>query len=249
MTDLLTLDFYATPEHDCSYLPEQKATTLFADPNVIMTTALYSELSQLGFRRSGNQYYRPHCASCQACTPIRVPVADFRPSRSQKRVLRKNQHLQCQIIPADFHEDHYLLYEKYIIDRHSDGDMYPPSREQYRSFLVDGHQCTQFIELSEDGHLCGVAVCDQLEDGLSAIYTFFDPELTALSLGTFAVLWQIQEAQRRNQTYLYLGFYINNCRKMSYKNQYKPFEARINNHWLSEVQLQSLTKTTLPSDQ
>jgi len=249
MTDLRDLLFYATPEHDCSYLPEQKSTTIFADPDAKIDAIIYSELSELGFRRSGQHYYRPNCEHCHACTPIRVPVNDFKPSRSQKRVLKKNAHLKFQIMPADFHEDHYLLYEKYILRRHADGDMYPPSREQYRSFLVNGHSSTQFIELSSDGHLCGVAVCDQLQDGLSAIYSFFDPDYASLSLGTFAILWQIKEAQRRNLTYLYLGYFIKECRKMAYKNQFTPFEARINDQWMTEKQLKLYTEQPSFSDQ
>jgi leucyl-tRNA---protein transferase len=240
MTNLRELDFFATPEHDCSYLPGEQATTMFADPKIKVDKQLYSELSDLGFRRSGQHYYRPHCDNCNACTPIRVSAQNFEPSRSQKRVLKKNKNLQGQMIPADFHEDHYLLYEKYILNRHADGDMYPPSREQYRSFLVNGHSTTQFIELSENGQLLGIAVCDQLDDGLSAIYTFFDPDFDAKSLGTYAVLWQLQQAKKMDLQYLYLGYFIKQCRKMSYKAQYSPFEARINNQWLSEAQMQQI---------
>jgi len=242
MTKLLELNFYATPEHECSYLPNTQATTLFADPKVIMTTELYTELSQLGFRRSGHHYYRPHCMQCRACTPIRVPVSKFKASRNQKRVQKKNSHIEGNLIQADFHEDHYLLYEKYIQDRHSDGDMYPPSREQYRSFLVDGLHCTHFIEFTCDDQVCAVSVCDLLEDGLSAIYTFFDPDFASLSLGTYAILWQIHEAQRRNLPYLYLGYFIKDCQKMSYKNQFHPFEARINDQWMTENHLFDLAQ-------
>lgn len=240
MTNLQTLAFFATPEHDCSYLPDQQATTMFADPKAIITNTVYSQLSELGFRRSGDHYYRPHCTQCNACTPIRVKAADFKASRSQKRILKKNHAIDTQVMTPDFHEDHYLLYEKYINERHADGDMYPPSRDQYRSFLIDCQANTQFVEFSVDGRLCGIAVTDQLEDGLSAIYTFFDPDLTELSIGTFAILWQINETVRRNKKYLYLGYFIKQCRKMTYKNQFKPFEARINDSWVSNEQLELL---------
>lgn len=249
MTDLLKLNFFATPEHDCSYISGKQATTLFADPKTEMNIDLYTKLSELGFRRSGNHYYRPHCQDCQACTPIRIPVSEFQASRSQKRVLKKNSAIQCQVMPADFHEDHYLLYEKYILDRHADGDMFPPTREQYRSFLVDSHRGTQFIEFSVDNKVCGIAVCDQLIDGLSAIYTFFDPDLSHLSLGTYAVLWQIFETQKRKLKYLYLGYFVKECRKMSYKNQFHPFEARINDLWMTEQQLITASKQAFFSDQ
>lgn len=245
MTDLEQLIFFTTPEHQCSYLPEKLSTTLFVDPKAVIDTEQYTSLSSLGFRRSGKHFYRPYCDNCQACTPIRVYAQAFTPSKSQRRILRKNRTLKTQILSADFHEDHYLLYEKYLHSRHADGDMYPPSRAQYRSFLVDGHSSTQFVEFSLEGHLCAVAVCDKLKDGLSAIYTFFDPDYASLSLGSFAILWQIEEAKRKNLPYLYLGYFIKNCRKMAYKNQYSPFEARINNQWLSEHQLEILAKQLL----
>lgn len=242
MADLEQLAFFTTTEQACSYLPEQQSTTLFVDPEALITTDNYSDLSHYGFRRSGKNFYRPYCDKCQACTPIRVDAQKFTPSKSQKRLLKKNAGIKVQCLSADFHEDHYLLYEKYLHSRHADGDMYPPSRSQYRSFLVDGHSSTQFIEFSFEDELCAVAVCDQLNDGLSAIYTFFDPELSSLSLGKYAILWQIQESQRRNLEYLYLGYFIKNCRKMAYKNQYSPFEARLNNQWFTEDQLENLTE-------
>jgi|TARA_R110002049_G_scaffold15383_6_gene62983 arginine-tRNA-protein transferase len=242
MTDLEQLLFFTTPEQKCGYLPDQLSTTLFVDPKAIISKEHYSSLSDLGFRRSGKHFYRPYCENCHACTPIRVNAHLFTPTKSQKRILKKNSEIKIQILSADFHEDHYLLYEKYMHSRHTDGDMYPPSRSQYRSFLVDGHSCTQFIEFSLDGHLCAIAVCDQLDDGLSAIYTFFDPDYSSLSLGKHAILWQIEEAKKRNLKYLYLGYFIKNCRKMAYKNQYSPFEARINNQWFTENQLEDLAK-------
>lgn len=240
MTDLEQLLFFTTPEQKCGYLPEQASTTLFVDPKASINTAHYSELSALGFRRSGKHFYRPYCDDCQACTPIRVIASEFSPSKSQKRILRKNRDVKTQVITADFHEDHYLLYEKYLHSRHADGDMYPPSRSQYRSFLVDGHSSTHFIEFTLDEHLYAVAVCDHLNDGLSAIYTFFDPDYASLSPGKMAILWQINEAKRKKLDYLYLGYFIKDCRKMSYKNQYSPFEARIDNHWFNEKQLNEL---------
>lgn len=242
MTDLEQLLFFTTPEHQCSYLPDQQTTSLFVDPKAIITKAHYSALSRLGFRRSGKHFYRPYCDNCQACTPIRVNAAKFTPTKSQKRILKKNSNIKTQILKADFHEDHYLLYEKYLHSRHADGDMYPPSRSQYRSFLVDGFSETQFVEFSINGRLCAVAVCDQLEDGLSAIYTFYDPDYASLSLGKYAILWQLTETRKRKLNFLYLGYFIKNCRKMAYKNQYSPFEAFLNNQWFSEDQLENIAK-------
>jgi len=235
------LAFYATPEHDCSYLENHKATTMFADPKARINNDVYQQLSDLGFRRSGNHYYRPHCSNCQACIPIRVPTQTFKASRSQKRIIKNAQGVQVQLLSADFHEDHYLLYEKYINERHADGDMFPASREQYRSFLVDGRNCTKFAEFTLEGQLLGIAVIDELQNGLSAIYTFFDPEISHLSLGTYAILWQLEEAKRRSLPFVYLGYFIKQCQKMSYKTSFKPFEARINDHWLSLEQMQAIS--------
>ena len=249
MTNLQTLAFYATPEHTCSYLPEQKAITMFVDPKVNVGTDLYTELSRFGFRRSGTHYYRPHCNHCKACIPLRVLTNEFKPSRSQKRIIKLNQNTVAQVMTPNFHEDHYLMYEKYITQRHADGDMYPPSREQYRSFLVDGHSCTQFVEFSSGSQVLGIAVIDKLIDGLSAIYTFFDPEYDHLSLGTYAVLWQIDESRKQGFPYLYLGYFIRQCKKMNYKTAFKPYEARINEYWLSEAKLEQIVAQQSSSDQ
>ncbi len=242
MSNLQTLIFYATPEHACSYLPDKKATTMFVDPKANINLDIYSQLSGLGFRRSGNHYYRPHCNACKACVPLRVQARRYKPSRSQKRIQNKNKDLEHRVMAADFHEDHYLLYEKYIQTRHADGDMYPPSRGQYRSFLAESHSSTRFIEFSKGGKLYAVAVVDFLIDGLSAIYTFFDPEFEHLSLGTYAILWQIAEAKRQNLPYLYLGYFIGQSKKMNYKSSFKPFEARINDCWLDEEYLLSIAQ-------
>lgn len=232
MSSLQTLIFYATPEHDCSYLDEKKATTMFVDPRAQINKDLYSKLSALGFRRSGNHYYRPHCKECQECVPVRVPVNSFTPSRSQKRNLKKNIGLETSITPPEFYQTHYNLYEKYIVTRHADGDMYPPSEEQYRSFLVESNPNTFFLEFKYKGVLIGVSVIDELTDGLSSVYTYFDPEVSDRSLGVYSVLWQIEECKRRSLDYLYLGYWIKNCRKMEYKTLYKPVEFLQDNQWV-----------------
>lgn len=231
MSSLQTLIFYATPEHECSYLEGKKATTMFVDPKAHVNKALYSQLSVLGFRRSGNHYYRPHCNQCKACVPVRVPVALFSPSRSQKRIIKKNVGLEVSIRPPEFCQKHYDLYEKYIIQRHADGDMFPPSEEQYRSFLVEANPSTFYVEFKYKGELIGVSVVDELEDGLSAVYTYFDPDISERSLGVYAVLWQIEECKRRSLNYIYLGYWIKDCRKMEYKTLYKPVEFLLDNHW------------------
>ena len=164
MTSLQTMIFYATPPHDCSYITGEKATTMFVDPRTTIQVDTYSALSQLGFRRSGNHYYRPHCENCQQCIPVRLPVDSFVPSRSQKRVKQKNQGLKVVTRDSSFREEHYSLYERYINNRHADGDMHPPSKAQYESFLVNNPASTFFAEFWDQGCLVAVSVIDELND-------------------------------------------------------------------------------------
>lgn len=231
MSSLRTLVFFATPPHDCSYLPGREATTMFVDPRADVDKKLYSQLTALGFRRSGSHYYRPHCEHCNACTPVRLVAPDFRPDRNQRRTLTKNSDIECRLAPARFSERYYALYANYIEQRHADGDMYPPSRDQFTSFLVNGATDSWFLEMNLDHKLIGLAAVDLLNDGLSAIYTVFDPACEQRSLGTFAILWQLEEARRRGLPYVYLGYWIRECRKMNYKTRFRPIEALRDGHW------------------
>ncbi len=231
MSNLRTLVFFATPPHDCSYLPDREATTMFVDPRAYIDKKLYSQLTALGFRRSGSHYYRPHCENCNACIPVRLKVNDFKPDRNQRRVLEKNRDLTCELVPASFSERYYQLYAHYIEQRHADGDMYPPSREQFTSFLVEGATDSWFLEIRLEEKLIGLAAVDMLDDGLSAIYTVFDPAHETRSLGTFAILWQIEAAKSWELPNLYLGYWIRECRKMNYKTRFTPIEALRDGQW------------------
>lgn len=231
MSSLKTLIFFATPEHPCSYLTGRQATTMFVDPRARVDKHLYSQLTELGFRRSGSHYYRPHCRGCDACIPVRIPVQQFRPNRSQRRAWRDNHDIQCHMTPVSFREECYQLYDRYIRERHADGDMFPPSREQFSSFLVEGTPDGFFLEMRRGQKLVGMAVVDVLNDGLSAIYTLFDPDEERRGLGTLALLWQIEEAQRRQLQHVYLGYWIRQCRKMSYKTRFRPIEQLVDGHW------------------
>lgn len=231
MTELARLKFYATQPHPCSYLPEEQATTLFLDPSQPMDMSVYAELSEMGFRRSGEHLYRPHCQQCSACIPARIPARDFQPNRQQRRILKRNEDLQVQAVRPVFSEEHYALYARYIERRHADGDMYPPSREQFSTFLVRELPCSFFYEFRLAGRLLAIAVTDVLPNGMSAIYTFYDPDEERRSLGRFAILWQIGETARRNLDAVYLGYWIKNCRKMNYKTQYRPIELFVNQRW------------------
>ncbi len=231
MTDLAKLKVFSTHPHECSYLEGQEATTIFIDPNFEMNREVYSHLSELGFRRSGSHLYRPHCTYCKSCVPARVAVSAFQPTKQQKRTWRRNEDLTVQSSDQIKSDEHYALYESYITHVHFDGDMFPPSRDQYQSFLTAEWDSTVFYEFRFDGKLVGVAVTDQIANGLSAVYTFYDPCLNKRSLGVFAVLWQIEKAKSLNLPYVYLGYWIKDCQKMNYKINYRPIELLINNNW------------------
>ncbi len=225
------LRFFVTETHRCSYLPEQEAVTLFLDPAVEVDLALYSQLSVVGFRRSGQHFYRPQCPACAACIPVRIPIQSFAASRNLRRIRARNRDLEVRLCAPARTPEIYSLYQRYVDHRHGDGDMYPASEEQFDSFLGHAHPYSCFACFYLDSRLVMVAVVDLLADGLSAIYTFFDPDLEQRSLGTLAILWEIEEAGRRNLPYLYLGYWVRNCRKMRYKTRFQPLQAFINGHW------------------
>jgi len=227
------LRFFLTVPHACSYLAGREATTLFLDPQESPGQGVYDSLALLGFRRSGRHLYRPHCEGCSACISVRLPVAEFAPNRSQRRLIRRNADLTLHLRPAIFDPEHYGLYAHYIRPRHADGDMYPPSHEQYRTFLTLDQEYARLLEFRLAGRLVAVAAFDQLEHGLSAIYTFFDPDpaLERRSLGTFAVLTLVEQARRRGLPHVYLGYWIRECRKMAYKQAFQPLEMLEGRHW------------------
>ncbi|HEB58656.1 MAG TPA: arginyltransferase [Gammaproteobacteria bacterium] len=231
--NLDSLHFYATVPHACSYLPEREATTLFADPSARMNNMLYSQLSALGFRRSGEHIYRPHCATCRACKPLRIPVERFQPDRSQRRNLRRNADLTTRARPVRFEDEHYALYRRYIRARHPGGGMDQDSPEHYMSFITSPWSDTRLHEFRDAGRLLGVAVTDHLVNGLSAVYTFFDPDLPRRALGTYAVLWQIQHARVLGRKWLYLGYWIEETPKMAYKRRFRPAEYFDGHDWVA----------------
>jgi leucyl-tRNA---protein transferase len=232
VTLLANVRVFATYPHNCSYLDGEQATTLFVDPSTPIDAQVYSQLSFIGFRRSGPHLYRPHCASCNACVPARVPTADFQPNRSQRRIIARNSDLQTRIVDDIHTEEHFDLYQRYIEQRHRDGDMYPPDREQYDSFLTREWGSTSFVEFRDGDQLLAVAVVDRLDIGLSAIYTYYDPACERRSLGTYVILWQIRHALELGLAAVYLGYWIRNCRKMNYKTRFRPVELLANGHWI-----------------
>jgi leucyl-tRNA---protein transferase len=226
---------FATPPHGCSYFADRQAVTWFVDPSsspARIDIGLYQSLLERGFRRSGPHIYQPHCPDCQACLPLRVPVLDWQPRRPQWRAWnRLAGRLVSYPLPPGLDPNQFALYRKYLDARHPDGDMADSDPEDYLRFLR-AHWCrTRFVELRLDQELLAVAVTDYLPRGLSAVYTFFDPDLGHLSPGVVAILWQLQECRRLHLPYLYLGYWIADCRKMAYKQQYRPFEIYINGGW------------------
>lgn len=226
-----TLQLYLGQEHPCSYLAERNAGSIFIDPREAVTAELYSQLIEQGFRRSATHIYRPYCGACAACISARIPVQAFQPTAAQQKIMRRNSDLSVQAASSEFREEHYQLYQNYIEQRHADGDMYPPSTEQFQSFLCSDLEFVRFYEFRANDELLAVAVTDVLPTGLSAMYTFFSPEDKRRSLGRYAILWQIQESLRLGLPYVYLGYWIKDCQKMNYKTQYQPLEGFINEHW------------------
>lgn len=230
---LRDIKVYTTFPHPCSYLPGREATTLFIDPRQSISQELYTRLSEIGFRRSGDHVYRPHCARCTACIPSRVPVAAFSRGRSLERIWRRNQDLSVQEADSIFDDETFALYQHYIEVRHADGDMHPPDRDQYQAFLNNGLGCTRYFKVHEGQDLIAVIVSDQMDDGLSAIYTFYnpDPQYAKRSLGSFAVLYQLELARQQQLEFVYLGYWIQNCDKMNYKARFKPLELLTAGNW------------------
>lgn len=226
----MNMKFGITQPNKCSYLPEEKEQILVLVSDYSPTRQQYDYLISMGFRRSGGQIYRPHCETCKACEPIRLPVALFEPSKSQKRIAKRNQDLRIEISEQDKPE-YYNLFASYINQRHADGSMYPPSEEQYQGFVPSPWGDTLFIEFHDQQELIAVAITDNLFRSLSAMYTYFKPGEEKRSLGTFAILQQIEIAKSMNKQFLYLGYQIDNCQKMRYKQNFLPNERFFEDKW------------------
>lgn len=226
-----TPSFFLSTPHPCSYLEGEVATTLLVDPRRKLAPGQYDRLVKRGFRRSGTLIYRPHCPNCQACVPVRIPIRNFAPNRAQRRTLKRNADLVIEEHEPVLNDEHFDLYRRYQAVRHPGGSMDDPDPAKFEDFLVSSDMQTRFLDMRLNGKLVCAAVVDQLVDGLSAIYTYYDPDFQKRSLGTFAILWQIEAARARSLDWLYLGYWIENCDKMSYKTGYSPIQGYISGRW------------------
>jgi arginine-tRNA-protein transferase len=234
---LTKLQFYATAPYPCSYLPGKTARSQVATPSHLIHADLYSELVNAGFRRSGLYTYRPYCDECNACKATRIPVKRFTPNRSQKRAWKKHAGLDVRVLNLGYQEEHYQLYQHYQNERHSGGNMDQDDQDQYMQFLLQSRVNSRIIEFRDGpndldpGRLRMVSMIDILDQGISSVYTFFDTSKSNASYGSFSILWQIQQTLELDLPFLYLGYYIENSEKMSYKAKFQPIEGLIDDHW------------------
>ncbi|MGR5067170.1 MULTISPECIES: arginyltransferase [Vibrio] len=229
-TDLQHIRIGLTQNHSCSYLPERQERVAVALDSNLHTEQNYQILMANGFRRSGNTIYKPHCEHCNACQPIRVSIADFVASKSQRRLLNNASLLRWEM-KADLDDNWFKLYSRYITKRHQKGTMYPPREDEFTRFAKTSWLETGFLHIyDESNRLLAVAVTDIMNKCASAFYTFFDPD-SSLSLGTLAVLYQIKYCLQTSKHWLYLGYQIDECPAMNYKTRFQRHQRLVNQRW------------------
>lgn len=240
--------FYTTGPLPCPYVPGRTERKVVTEITGQDADALHDRLSRAGFRRSHNIAYAPVCPGCQSCVPIRIPVKTFEPDRTLRKLGRANNDLQTVIVPAKATTEQFQLFQRYQRVRHGDGDMATMGFYDYRAMVEDTPIQTAIVEYRESsGGLVGVCLTDHLADGLSAVYSFFAPGLEKRSLGTYAVLWLVDYARLLGLPYVYLGYWVPESRKMSYKSRFKPSEVLVQGSWrmLTEADLAPMEQDSL----
>ncbi|MCL4150566.1 UNVERIFIED_CONTAM: hypothetical protein GTU68_040209 [Idotea baltica] len=226
------IKLYQGSVNDCSYLDDKQAINIYADPHHPQPRTVYNQLIKRGFRRSGEYVYRPGCNNCNACVPVRIRAEDFKLRRTDKRNSKANKDLKVDYSPARYTDEYFDLYARYLNARHPDGGMDKPEPEDFERFLLNPWGETLFLELRDDKKLVGVAVTDATTDGLSAVYTFFDPDSQHRALGKFCILQQIKLCTLMSLSYLYLGYWVDGCQKMQYKTDFRPQEHFDGSTWV-----------------
>lgn len=224
---------FETVIDDCPYLEDERSASILVDPDHVIDKHLFALLSRSGFRRSGEMLYTPKCPNCKACISVRIPADEFKASRSQKRIWKKNSDISIKIEEVTFKQEHFDLYLKYQRARHPDSTMCDDDPSKYISFISSDYSKSRFLCMYQGEELIGISVVDQFDGGISAVYTFFDPEQSKRSLGTYIILYMIKLARLREIPHVYLGYWIEKSSKMSYKRHFKPLEGYINRNWVA----------------
>ncbi|MEO7430948.1 MAG: arginyltransferase [Dokdonella sp.] len=222
---------FQTLPHPCGYFSERTAQNIVIDPSAPQLPHIYDVAVQRGYRRAGGHVYHPQCSGCRACVACRVPVLDFKADRAQRRCIARNADIDLRVVAAAYTPEYFLLYQRYLCARHPDGGMDDARPEDFARFLYTAWSPTRFVEFRHRGRLLALAVTDFCASGLSAVYTFFDPDEHARGLGTFAILTQLRIARESMLDYLYLGFWIEGHPKMHYKARFQPLEVMHDGAW------------------